>query len=183
MHGCQGGRNGSRAGHTHNVELGNASTWGVLHTGLHPCLSHCLHPSVACMLQRASAEQKALTYKKEGACFKATACIHPERVPQSASRCRGNGCISLLGKASSLALVGSLPTQHGGGGTAVSLLTESKGHELPTAVSLTHFSGRGQGRVVSCLTLEGMFPGPGTGGHSWRRWVCIWGERIVPVVC
>lgn len=182
VHVCQGGGNGSRAGHTHNMELGNSSTLGILYTHLRPCyLNLHLHPSVYCMLQRASAEQKALTYKKE--CFKATVCIHPERVLQSASRFRGNGCISLLGKASRLALVGSPLTQHGVEGTAISLLTESKGHKTPTAVSLIHFSGRGQGGVVSCLTLEGVFPGPGAVGHGWRRWVCIWGERVMPVVC
>lgn len=79
------------------------------------------------MLQRAPAEQKALTYK-EGACFKATVCIHPERMLQSARRFRGNGCISLVGKVPNLALVGFPLTQHGVGGTAISLLTESKGH-------------------------------------------------------
>lgn len=81
---------------------------GILHTHLHPYYwNQRLHPSVSCMLQRASAEQKALTHKKQGACFKATVCIHSERVPQSVSRFRENGCLSLLGKASSLALVGS----------------------------------------------------------------------------
>ena len=178
---CQGRGNGSEAGHAHNMELGNASMLCVLHTHLHPYYLNCrLHPSVYCMLQRAPAEQKALTYKKEGACFKATVCIHPNRVLQSVSRFRGNGCTPLLGKASSLSLVGSPLTQHGVGGTAISLLTESKGCKTPTAVSLTHFSGRRQGRVVSCLTLEGIFPGPGAVGHGRRRWVCIWGEHIVP---
>lgn len=107
----------------------NASMLGVLHTHLHPYyLNRCLHPSVYCMLQRASAEQNVLTYKKEGACFKATVRIHPECMLQSASRFRGNGCISLVGKVPNLALVGFPLTQHGVGGTAISLLTESKGH-------------------------------------------------------
>lgn len=107
----------------------NASTLGVLLPHLHPYyLNRCLYPSVYCMLQRAPAEQKALTYKKEGACFKATVCILPEHTLQSASHFRGNGCISLIGKVPNLALVGFPLTQHGVGGTAISLLTESKGH-------------------------------------------------------
>lgn len=64
---------------------------------------------------------------------------------QPASGFRGNGCISLLGKASSLALVGPPLAQHGVGGTVISLFTESKGCKTPTAVSHICFSGRGQG--------------------------------------
>jgi len=132
---CQGGRNGSGAGHAHDMDLGNASMLGVLHTHLHPYyLNCCLHSAVYCMLQRASAEQKTLTYKKEGACLKATVCIHPEHMPQSASRFRGNGCMSFLGKASSLALVGSPLTQCGAGRTAISLFMQSNGHKTPIAV-------------------------------------------------
>lgn len=119
------------------------------------------------MLQRASAEQKALTYKKEGVCFKGTVFIHPERVPQSVSRFRGNGCISLLGKESSVAVVGSALTQHGVGGTAISLLTESKGHKTPTAVSLMHFFWE--------RTRRGSFLPYSGGSISWS-WRC--GARL-----
>lgn len=104
---------------------------GILHTHLHPYyLNHHLHPSVHFMLQRASAEQKALTYKKEGGCFKGAVRVHPECVLQFMRHFRENGCFSVLGKASSLALVGSPLAQHGVEEIAISLLTESKGHKI-----------------------------------------------------
>jgi len=50
-------------------------------THVHPCcLKRHVHPSVYCTLQRAFTEQKAVTYKKAGACFKVTAGIPPQSV-------------------------------------------------------------------------------------------------------
>lgn len=127
------------------------------------------------MLQRASAELKALTYKKEGACFKAAVYTHPECVLQSVSCFRWNGRVFLLGKVPQRALLGSPSIQHGVEGSSHFLALRFKRTKTSTAVSDPFVSGEDK----AVLLVFGVFLPYSRGsfsnavGQSWRRWVCL----------
>lgn len=122
-----------------------------------------------CMLQRASAEQKALTYKKEGACFIAAVYIHPECVLQSVSCFRQNGCLSPW-EGASVSIVGLSVNSAWCWGSSHFLAQIQKDKKHPQLFLIHLFLERKRWSSFLPCSRGSFFS---TVGQSWRRWVYL----------